>query len=410
MDTTTIPPEQPHARSVQPELGTARRREGRNASNGPVSIPGCVFVQKIGSGAASDVYRYRHIATRRDFAVKMSRKPLSGEDRDRLHGEMRALRALSSHPAVLTIHDAFVTPDGYGCLVLDYAANGSCRNLVGDRSMTCERTLDLGIRMAGALHAAHRLGIVHRDVKPSNILIDEHGLPVLADFGICADLYCPGSVTGHSPLWSAPEVMDGSTGGNDLSDVYSLGATLFALFTGMSPHMLARDSSHGGCDERETAFIVQTGLAAAGIQSNAAEIGRMLCKALAPCPDDRYGSMLEFERALQRIRRPYRPTRDVNEPEPKFSGHPGTVARRRRAESSRRMSSAAVLVMAVLLITLTSWKGTDRFRYGEVTDVNPSGTVNDGVGDGLTPDGAPADSFIRTTTAWRCDVNRKVPS
>ena len=241
-------------------------------------VPDYVLIRMLGSGAAANVYLFRHVQQHRDLAVKVSHQPLRHQDQQRFQSEAEALAALSAHPHILTIHSSFVDAFGRGCLLLDYAPNGSCQDLIHCQPMSVMRTLDIGIQLADALSFAHRQGFVHRDVKPSNVLLDAHGLPLLADFGICAHLYQTSIVTGHSPLWSAPEVLAGLSGGNDMSDMYSLGATLAALLTGMPPERCDLDT-----------------------YDLPADLVRILRRLMAHHPDDRYGSMRECMHVLQEV-------------------------------------------------------------------------------------------------------------
>lgn len=186
----------------------------------PPRLPGYDFKRRIGSGATSIVYLYRQRMPDRDVAVKVSRTVLDPYAAARYRIEAECLARLSSHPAILPIHAVGVTDDGHGYLVLGYAPFGSYRERCRRRPLSADQTLDLGVVLAGALYAAHRVGIVHRDVKPSNVLIDAQGAPVLADFGIAASMYRSDHATGHSEPWAAPEVLEGRSGGTDASDVF----------------------------------------------------------------------------------------------------------------------------------------------------------------------------------------------
>lgn len=262
-------------------------------------IPGCSFVRNLGAGATANVYLYRS-AEYGYLAAKVTRQSLSAITHDRYRTEINALTRLSSHPNILTVRDSLITADGRGCMLLDYAPNGSAQDLIRIRPVPQERATQMVLMLADALHTAHRRGIIHRDVKPSNVLFDAHGMPLLADFGICADLYRPMLLTGHSPLWSAPEVLAGLSGGTDRSDVYSLGATLFALLTGMPPCLQDIQHEPRECPSRPREPI-GTPVPHDGISP---AMRRVLRKALCQHPDDRYGSMAEFAEALNGLHEP----------------------------------------------------------------------------------------------------------
>src|SRR6476620_3881643 len=114
-----------------------------------------------------------------------------------------------------------------------HAANSLDVRIRRDGPLLLDEALRLGVKMAGALETAHRLGILHRDVKPGNILITDYGEPALTDFGIAHIAggfeTTAGVVTG-SPAFTAPEVVAGESP-SPAADVYGLGATLFAAFT-----------------------------------------------------------------------------------------------------------------------------------------------------------------------------------
>lgn len=165
--------------------------------------------------------------------------------------------------------------------------------------------LTVGIDLASALFTAHRKGIIHRDIKPSNILINAHNMPMLADFGIAGTVYGRPGV-GFTIAWAAPEVLAQGGGGNESSDIYSLGATLFAMLIGQSPYEyfyadVLGDSQRQVRAERLKSVILNNPLPKLNRPDVPAEVERVLRKALSRTPEDRYYSALEFARDMQRV-------------------------------------------------------------------------------------------------------------
>lgn len=209
---------------------------------------------------------------------------------------------LSAHPYILSIHDAGVTSTGLGYIVLEYAPGGSYKELIRKRPLTADQMLDLGIKLCSALFTAHCKGILHRDIKPANILITPQGLPVLADFGISTNVYQAGTQTGFSVPWAAPEVLTGRSGGTEAADIYSLVATLYATLTGRSPY----EHGYQAHTQQELAqVIVSRRLPPIGRPDVPADVERVLAKGLDKNPDNRYGTALEFARAMQQVQQAY---------------------------------------------------------------------------------------------------------
>lgn len=200
----------------------------------PPKLPGYDFVQMLGSGATATVYLYNQRMPARPVAVKTSAKTLDPRAAALFNREANFMAKLSSHPYILPVYGAGVTSDGHGYIVIEYAPGGTYNSIMKARSMTCEQVLDLGIKLSSALFTAHRSNIIHHDIKPSNILITSQGLPVLGDFGISTDVY-DRTETGFSPPWAPPEVLQHLTNGSEAADIYSLAATLYAMFVGCSP-------------------------------------------------------------------------------------------------------------------------------------------------------------------------------
>src|SRR5258705_13643951 len=149
--------------------------------------------------------------------------------------EQRAMGRLTGHPNIVGVLQVGETDSGYPYLVMQYHRQGSLEARLRQLGpLPLDEVVRLGVKMAGALDTAHRRGILHRDVKPANILFTDYGEPALGDFGIAhitgAFKTAAGTFTG-SPAFTAPEVLGGDPPSQS-SDVYGLGATLFAALTG----------------------------------------------------------------------------------------------------------------------------------------------------------------------------------
>lgn len=268
----------------------------------PPRISGYDFIQPLGTGATASVYRYHQRVPSRDVAIKVSSATLDPRAAARFRNEANYMAELSAHPYILSIHDAGVTSTGLGYIVLEYAPGGSYKELIRKRPLTADQMLDLGIKLCSALFTAHCKGILHRDIKPANILITPQGLPVLADFGISTNVYQAGTQTGFSVPWAAPEVLTGRSGGTEAADIYSLAATLYATLTGRSPY----EHGYQAHTQQELAqVIVSRRLPPIGRPDVPADVERVLVRGLDKNPDNRYGTALEFARAMQQVQQAY---------------------------------------------------------------------------------------------------------
>ncbi|UYF94071.1 protein kinase [Rhodococcus aetherivorans] len=192
-------------------------------------------VREIGRGGFGVVYRCTQADLDRTVAVKVLTVDLDEENRARFLREQRAMGRLTGHPNIVPILQVGTTASGRPYLVMPYHPQGSLDARIHRHGpLPLDQALRLGVKMAGALETAHRLGIVHRDVKPANILLTEYGEPQLADFGIAHIAggfeTATGAVTG-SPAYTAPEVLAGDPP-SPAADVYGLGATVFSALTG----------------------------------------------------------------------------------------------------------------------------------------------------------------------------------
>jgi hypothetical protein len=184
----------------------------------------------IDRGGMADVYRGRDVRLERDVAVKVLREV---EHERRFAAEARTLARLQ-HPNLVRLLDAG-TDNGDAFLVLELLGGATVRQMLNGGALPSDRVVRIGTETTAALDYIHRQGIVHRDVKPSNLMLDAYGSIRLADFGI-ARLLGATRITGtHQAIgtmaYIAPEQLEGGEVGPP-TDVYSLGLVLIECLTG----------------------------------------------------------------------------------------------------------------------------------------------------------------------------------
>ena len=206
----------------------------------PPTVPGYQVQEVIGQGGYGVVYLARQLSVGREVALKIDQRVLaSGRDQRRFMREVTAAGRLSGHPSVVDVYDAGVLHDGRPYLVLELCPGGSLWDRVQAAGpLPAAEVRAIGVRIADALAAAHALGVLHRDVKPLNILINRYGMVALADFGLATIPRTGGGMSATrdslTPAYAPPEAFrldDPQPAG----DVYALGATLYALLTGRPP-------------------------------------------------------------------------------------------------------------------------------------------------------------------------------
>src|SRR5277367_1440575 len=170
-------------------------------------------VAEIGRGGFGVVYRCAQPLLDRTVAVKVLTADLDQENLDRFLREQHAMGRLSGHPNIVTILQVGTTTTGRPFIVMPYHAKNSLEALIRRHGpLDWRETLRIGVKLAGALEAAHSAGTLHRDVKPGNILLTDYGEPQLTDFGIARIAggfeTATGVITG-SPAFTAPEVLEG---------------------------------------------------------------------------------------------------------------------------------------------------------------------------------------------------------
>jgi serine/threonine protein kinase len=194
----------------------------------------------ISSGGMGEVWRGHDAELDRPVAVKVLHSSMNDEPGfvARFRAEAKAMSTIN-HPGVVRIYHFGTDPAVGTYLVMQYVdGEALARTLVRVRRLTAARTMALVAQAGDALAAVHRAGVVHRDVKPGNLLVRRDGSLVLTDFGIArtADapqLTAPGSVVGTA-AYLAPEVAMGERA-SELSDVYALGVVAYQCLAGRRP-------------------------------------------------------------------------------------------------------------------------------------------------------------------------------
>lgn len=333
----------------------------------------------IGRGGMGDVRAGHDERLDRPVAIKFLREDLARRDdlRKRFEAEARAAARLS-HPHVVAIYDTGETDDGIPYIVMECLPGRTLADEIQEGPLDAERVRTIGLQMLGALEDAHQAGIVHRDVKPGNILITESGDAKVADFGIAKSIdddQTTGVLFGTA-AYVSPERLTGERA-TPSSDLYSLGVVLYEALSGRRP--FAADSPI------EMVRAVQQGKFAP-LEGVEEPLRTVIERAMAKSPARRFGSAAEMATELEErataeatvpIEQP-RTTRTMALP-----GAPEAPARRRRTRAARDrrrprppsrralavLALGAIFVGALLLTTGVLSSGD------EVTPMPPSAPV-----------------------------------
>ena len=197
------------------------------------TVPGLTDLTVLAHGGYATVYRATQQSAFREVAVKVENRTLdSDKDQRRFVREARAAGSMSSHPHVVDLYDVGVTHDGHPYMIMELC-EGTYADRMKNNPLGEAEARDVGAKIADALADAHSLGVLHRDVKPANILITRFGEPALADFGLAVLTETrESSITLElTPAYAAPEMFQHGSPA-PASDVYALCATLYALIRG----------------------------------------------------------------------------------------------------------------------------------------------------------------------------------
>ncbi|MBZ2196914.1 serine/threonine protein kinase [Ruania sp. N2-46] len=276
-------------------LGSAERVLGGRYAMGAV----------IGRGGMATVHLGRDLRLGRRVAIKMLRADLAGDPvlQSRFRREAQAVAALD-HPAIVTVFDTGCEPaDGAPSeegpvpfIVMEYVAGQSLRDLIRDGALTLTTSIRHQVAILSALEVSHRAGIVHRDVKPANVMITPDGDVKVVDFGIARSTGDSSSTI--TQTWAilgtahylSPEQVRGEVA-DARSDLYSAGCLLYELLTGRPPFV--------GADPVSVAYqhVHQQPAPISNLDLPPA-LDAVLHKALAKNPDGRFQSARDFKQEL----------------------------------------------------------------------------------------------------------------
>jgi serine/threonine-protein kinase len=274
----------------------------------PAKLGRYEIVCLLGEGGMGRVYKARDPLIERTVAIKtlgVDLDPAQLEEfKQRFFREARSAGRVS-HPNVVTIYDVGES-DGVAFIAMEHVEGRTLREqLDAGARFGVDEACRIAAQVAGALAAAHRVGIVHRDVKPGNIMVTAAGNAKLMDFGIARLPDGMRTRTGllvGSPLYVAPERMVGwAVDGR--SDIFSLGVVLYEMLAGVHPFKRANvtDVLNAMVGERHDPPSVHNHRVPAVFE-------RVFARALAKHPDDRYQTALELARDLEGWRSQPRPT------------------------------------------------------------------------------------------------------
>jgi serine/threonine-protein kinase len=290
-----------------PSDGTVLKKTGEDALVGQVLAGKYRIEEKIDEGGMGCVYRATHILMEKTLAIKVLHPALAADDKivARFTREAKAASRIS-HPHALTVTDFGESDNGVVFLVMEYLRGRTLKDIIrGDGPMPLARVTEIVRQVSGALEAAHEQGVVHRDLKSDNIMLEETSggdWAKVLDFGIAkileiegnpdADLTAPNLIIG-TPQYMSPEQCSQASDIDTRSDIYSFGVILYEMlaghvpFTGDSPTAIMMKH----LQEPAPSILEERG-------DLPAEVGRVIARALAKKPGERFQKAGELSEAF----------------------------------------------------------------------------------------------------------------
>jgi hypothetical protein len=377
------------------------------------------LLELIGSGGMSAVWKAHDRMLDRTVAIKILHDQFATDEEyvERFRREARSVAQLS-HPNIVTVIDRG-EEDGRQYIVFECVEGENLKQLIERTGRLPVRdALEMAVQMGRALGFAHSRGLVHRDVKPQNVLLNEDGQAKMTDFGIARSVDVQGvTITGTvlgTSEYIAPEQARGQRV-DSLTDVYSLGVVLYELLTGSVPfqgeNFVAIALRHVN-EEPPSVFERRPDVPP--------RVAMAVERAMAKRPEDRFGSMDEFVAELEDELADLDP---ASEQATMISRRPATAAPRRRPERRRRRRRRGILwpiaaVLVVLAIAALAAFGAMALRDGDGSpsaantpiDVQGIGAYDPEGGDGEHDDEAPQATDGNRGTYWTTETYRDFSS
>jgi eukaryotic-like serine/threonine-protein kinase len=330
----------------------------------------------VGSGGMAYVYLARDEVLGRDVALKMLKARYAENEElvERFRREARSAASLS-HPHIVPVFDWGETGDGTYYIAMEYLSGGTLKDRVMSEGMLSPQTVvEVALQITEALEAAHERGVIHRDIKPRNILITDSGHVKVADFGIAraaevTTISGLGDILG-SVKYMSPEQAAGERAG-EASDLYSLGVVLYEMITGTVPYAVdtpwdvpVKHSGGPPPHPREVNPEVPEGMDA------------LVMRLLATDPEDRYGSAGQLATELRRVRDGLSPVASLGEDAttgatgiPAASTPPAPAAGGTGRRRGKRFLIMAAFALLALLSAVGGAVGWNSLRDSGITRI-----------------------------------------
>lgn len=321
-------------------------------------IPGYKILGKLGAGAMAIVYKAKQLSLNRTVAIKVLPKRFSENPEyvERFYKEGQAAGKLNHNNIVQAIDVG--EAGGYHYFVMEYVEGKTLYNdLAAGKVFAEDESLDIIIQVARALNHAHSCGLIHRDVKPKNIMINTAGVVKLADMGLAretTDIKAAQSEAGKAygtPYYIAPEQIRGKIDIDGRADIYGLGATLYHILTGRVPFMADDPADVMRMHLRDQ--LIPPDHINTSLSAGVSEVIEVM---MAKRKEDRYNNIEELLVDLEAVRKGQPPLRahrdfDVSMLEKLESGEPVETGEKKKVYNEEAIAHyrTAILILSAVL-------------------------------------------------------------